>query len=96
MKEKTTVEELSYIIGGLEGVLAERNMIDTYVGLLDEKEYENGYNDANKEENEPNMFDYFKEKTREEVLEELNKVTYPFQKTLNNEMEIKNGEFIEK
>ena len=42
------------------------------------------------------MFDYFKEKTREEVEEELSKVCYPFEEVLNNKMEIKNGEFIEK
>ena len=91
--KKTDVEELSYIIGGLEGVLNQRECIDKYVGLLDEEEYNKGYEDANKKTDEPMMFDYFKEKTKEEVEEELNKVCFPFEKVLTKEMIIEKGTF---
>lgn len=94
--EKTDVEELSYIIGGLEGVLDQRECIDKYVGILDEKQYNKGYEDSNKVSDEPMMFDYFKDKPKELVEEELNKVCYPFDKVLNGEMIIENGMFKDK
>lgn len=93
MKEKTDIEELSYLIGGLEGILGQRECIDKYVKSIDETEYNKGYEDANKTSSEPMMFDYFKDKPREEVEEELNKVCYPFEQVLNGKMIIENGIF---